>query len=679
MEQNKPLNSPADRPDDGYTKFSESLGRRFFDFASTGMPLFTTNATGLFDLFLNNLPPEARQHYTCRSCRNFVERHGGLVAMDEKGEIVSVLWEGSIVPAFFQNAVREMRKAVLKSEVTGVFLSDQAVLGNPITGIWQHMSAALPMSTIKSNAHQIMAQKAQDRETLINGLTTFPIELIDKAITLLQAEALDRPERFLEIAQWARDIHAKLAAAKNSRRRDNILWMAAATDIKEYCHLKNTVIASLLEDLAKNVPTDTAIRRFNEKVSTTNYQRSTAPPTAGGIRAAEKFVEERGLAGSLRRRYAKRDEIPEFVWKPKATFEEPKTTSTGVFGHLTPKNHTITPDGMNLPNTVMTLDKFRRTVLPTAEHIEVRTDNPDRFMGIVTAADPDAPNMLQWNNTFSHYYHSGVDMEIKRRVESAGGQYEGNEIRCSIIWEGENDLDLHCITPWGDHIYYSDKRRRCGGWLDVDANGIDGSMNHPVENIRWSLGKAQSGHYRFYTHQYNNRERIKVTPFKAELKVNGQVFVHYGEAGNTGWQQDVFVFNYVKGQVPTISNANSSTPAADWNVPMNQFVPVTAIVNSPNLWGAEPQIRSGQHAFFLLDGCRDLSEGKGRGFFNEHLKSEFREIRKTLELYTANTPIEGAEDASACGVGYSKDSAGEMTLRVTANGATRLITIDRWD
>ena len=83
--------------------------------------------------------------------------------------------------------------------------------------------------------------------------------------------------------------------------------------------------------------------------------------------------------------------------------------------------------------------------------------------------------------------------------------------------------------------------------------------------------------------------------------------------------------------------------------------------------------------FFLLEGCKDLSEGKGRGFFTEMLKPELHEIRKTLEAYTKDTPIEDIDKASACGIGYSKDSEWDLTLKVTSNGSTRIVKIDRFD
>lgn len=660
-----------------YVEFLESV-ENHFNFIS-GTPLFKTNVEGLYELFLDNLPQLARQHYTCRACKHFIERFGGLVTIMENGVVKSAIWHEE-VPIFFQKSVKAMKKAVERARVTDVFISDERVLGTPITGQWKHLSVKLPISKVNrsrlKNASQMMAEKREDFRILIGGLLEYPIDTVEQALALLQSETLYRSDKVLGVAEFLKDLHTKRANAKNSQLRDNITWLAVAKAPTGYCHVKSSMIGTLLEDINDGLSTTSISRRFAEKMSPSNYMRSQSTPTENTILQAERTVEKLGIANSLGRRYARFEEVPEFLWKGTERGLRRKTVAieetSGVFGHLTPKKS----NNIDLPSTVMTFEKFKRTLLPSADKIEVKVDNTNRLMALVTALDENAENILQWNNTFSWYYHGGIDGEIKRRVESAGGRYDNNEIRVSLIWEGYTDLDLHCITPRGEHIGFSHKRGRCGGWLDIDMNGGSHRDASPVENIRWS-SNAPQGHYKFYVHNYQERGKGS-TPFTVELEINGKTYTHHGVASGTGFEHTVFSFDYRKGEQLTIKNGNYTSDGA-WNISTNDFVGVKGITTSPNLWGNNNVEHAGTHIFFLLDECKDLEEGKGRGFFNEMLKPELREIRKTLELYTANTPIEDVDIASACGVGYTKDNEWNLIVRVTSGNSTRLVKIDRWD
>ncbi|WCF11550.1 hypothetical protein NDS46_31835 (plasmid) [Paenibacillus thiaminolyticus] len=667
-----------DNSNDQYPRFSESIKERFAKYSDR--PLFTTDNEDLFTLFLDYLPKEARQHYTCSCCRHFVNRFGGLVSISEDGEITSVMWDEDGTPDFFVESVKAMKKAVLNSRVTGVFISSDKVLGYPTSGGWEHMSVALPAEKVfrprLKTASQEIAEKNEDFRMLFSGLVEYPLDAVEQALTLLKSESLYRGERFVGVAEFLQGLHIKRKHAKNSHHRENILWLAAATAPSGFCHVKSSMIGSLLDDIVDGLPIYSICRKFSEKMNPFNYMRAQVAPSQGNIQQAEKIVEKLGIANSLKRRYATIGEIPHFIWKKSESMNETSENS-GVFSHITPKENKASSSKMGLPSTVMTWDKFQRTELPTAESIEIKVDNPNRLMALVTASDITAPNILQWDNTFSWYYHGGIDGEIKRRVENAGGRYEGNEIRCSLIWEGYTDLDLHCITPRGEHIYYGNKRS-CNGWLDIDMNGGSHRDSSPVENIRWSEGCAPGGKYQFYVHNYCERGKGR-TPFKVELEVNGKIYSYHGVAGGQEYRQDLFVFNYAKGLHPEIINSNSYSSDDAWSLPLNSFVKVNGVTTSPNLWGEEKATHTGHHIFFLLDGCKDLSLGKGRGFFVETLKPELREIRKTLEAYTATTPIENGDKASACGVGYSRDSEWDLTLRVNAKNSTRIIKIDRWD
>lgn len=663
---------------DSYSEFEEGLKISFNKAISGGKKLFKTNVENLYEIYINNLPERSRQHYTCHACRHFINRFGGLVTIDEDGVMDSVMWDEQNTPPFFVQAVSALKQVVLNSKVNGVFIPDSKILGTPRTGEWTHLSVDLPKEmihrTVLKNAYQTMAEKREDFRMLTNALLDYSVDTVNQALVLLQSETLYRSQRVLGVAEWFKTLQNKWNNTHTSDQKTNLVWLAVATAPAGFCHIRSSMIGTLLDDIKEGMSARVVAARFAEKMNPSNYMRSQSAPSANAIMEAEKIVEKLGIANSLQRRYATYEEIPTFLWQNCGEAKAVQQQPSGVFGHLVPKKQSASV--MNLPTKVMTWEKFQRTVLPTAENIEVLIDNSSRFMALVTSVDETAENILQWDNTFSWYYHGGIDGEIRRRVEEAGGRYENNEIRVSLIWEGYTDLDLHCITPKGEHIYYGHKNDTCRGYLDVDANGGRAQTLTPVENIRWA-NNAPEGRYRFYVHNYQERGK-GTTPYKVELEVNGQIYAFNGVASSTGYKEDVFVFDYLRGKQPTIKSASDSSYDS-WGVQTNSFVKVKGITTSPNLWCEKPIPQSGTHIFFLLEGVKDTSEGKGRGFFNETLKSELREIRKTLEAYTANTPIQGADEATGCGVGYMKDNEWNLTVKVTSGNVAQVIKIDRWD
>jgi hypothetical protein len=667
------------RGNDGYQEFLVSIQEQFENLISQyGKKLLKADINGnLFEIYLENLPEDARQHYNCSACKKFVDKYGCLVAVKEDGSLESAVWNSNS-PKFFAKSVGAMKQMVENSVVNAAFVTNTVTLGIPKTGIWSHMNLILPLDMVKTsrlkNANQMEAEKLEEFRMLMGAVQDYSLDIANQVVELLSSDTMYRSDRVLGIAAWFKEVCSVYEAEKDRRKRLNLIWKAVADAPQGFCHVKSSMIGTLLEDIASGMDYQIICNRFAEKMNPANYMRSKSAPTVGGIDQAEKIVAKLGIANSLKRRYAAFDEIPFFIWKnncDKAKTEKKKIGE--IFKNIIPKDDKIAKPV--IPNTVMTWDKFQRTILPSTESIEVKIDNPDRLMALVTAADEDSENILQWDNSFSWYYHGGIDGEIKRRVEEAGGRYENNEIRCSLIWEGGTDLDIHCLTPDNFHIYYANKADKRNGWLDVDANGGSITTYQPVENIRWA-SNAPQGHYIFYVNNYQQRDR-QFNWFKVELEVNGQKYTYNGTANDTGWKESVFEFDYRNGQVLKMRSA--AEQGNSWNLDTNKFIKVNGITTSPNLWGVNPKEYIGNHIFFMLEDCKDLSEGKGRGFFNETLKPELREIRKTLEAYTANTSIEGIDKASACGIGFSKDNQWNLIVKVTTPNSTRLIKIDRFD
>lgn len=415
-----------------YQQWLALVGARL---ATVDGPLFTTKAAGLFDAFLAKLPEPRRQHYRCNACRRFVDTYGGLVTVAEDGTSTPVFWDADTAPPFFAEAVEELERHVRRAYVDGVFLSKDAPLGTsanwgkPSPGaaaldvaaavsdpkvLWRHLSATLPERLVYRGAlltaGQAMAAKREDHKTLIAALSAYLPSVVRQAVTLLKTDALYRSEKVLGAAEWLLALHEARNAAMSARDINGVTWLAVATAPTGFCHIKSTMIGTLLDDLAAGLPFEQVKRRFDEKMNPLAYQRTQAPPAAGNVAEAERVFEKLGLAPALERRFARLDEI-QTVWVEPASKAEP--TKGGVFGHLATKESVAKapPPLTGVPPTVVTWEKFARIALPSAARLELLVPDMDAFCAYVTAVNPEAPPILQWDaldhrNPVSWYLYS---------------------------------------------------------------------------------------------------------------------------------------------------------------------------------------------------------------------------------------------------------------------------------
>jgi hypothetical protein len=359
-------------------------------------PIFRTNVEGLFDKFLDNLPSD-RQHYTCKCCRLFVEKYGGLVQINDEGLLMPILWNGEY-PGFFQNAASEMWSAVAKSSVTSIFINAENTWGKPQTGDWTHMHAfpTFVHEHPTKTAFQLEAEKTQDFGILKHGLHDYPIVLAAQALRILEApDALPSAVKCLGVAKWFHDIHQKLVAIRNQRHRDHIIWSAVATAPPGWCHVRSSMISTLLDDLKAGKSFDEIKRGWTKKIQPDQYMRPQAPPSDAAIAAAEKIFQKLEAAGSLARRFARIEETVRY-WNPVAEFKGANPAATGVFQHL--KSQPTNPcKDIELPPVTMTWARFRAEVLPHALEISVRAPSRGSYYGLVTAVNMDAPPIIQWD------------------------------------------------------------------------------------------------------------------------------------------------------------------------------------------------------------------------------------------------------------------------------------------
>lgn len=389
--------------DQGYEKFLGELQKRFTANIKDGAePLFTTDADPdkLWESYLEVFPPELRQHYNCHACRHFIKRYAGLVTIDDMGRTKAAILDSGL--GVYELAIDGMLRIVRKAKVTGIFLSSVPVLGEPVTGVWRHIAVQLPPSMLHQRmtltANQMMSERHEDFLNVIRALTEYKLPMLETALTLLKTDSLYRSEKVIGPAQWLHDL--QLAKA-TSHHQSNSVWRAVAVAPSGFCHPRASMVGTLLDDIAAGMLFEDVSRRFKAKMHPLLYQRPQAPPSAGTIAQAEKVMATLGAAGSLQRRFARIEDIP-LLWRPWVT-ESAKPA--GVFGHL----RTKADPQMDIPAITMTWEKFSRTVIPIAEKIDFYARATlDHYAALVTAVDPKAPLIFQWDNAVSWYvWHGG--------------------------------------------------------------------------------------------------------------------------------------------------------------------------------------------------------------------------------------------------------------------------------
>lgn len=69
------------------------------------------------------------------------------------------------------------------------------------------------------------------------------------------------------------------------------------------------------------------------------------------------------------------------------------------------------------------------------------------------------PILPTYEQAISNLTNEVVSLRMNRENVNSG------ELHIALIWNDIADLDIHVITPRGEHIYYGHKESICGGWM----------------------------------------------------------------------------------------------------------------------------------------------------------------------------------------------------------------------
>lgn len=410
--------------EEAYRRLAQHVRDRL---AAHSGPLFTTDVDpeALWAAYLGGLPDERRQHYTCTECRRFVKRFGGLVTVEDTNwkDVRSLLWSYEpTLPPFFARGVERMRRIVSESKITGVFYVSSSACGTRQTfdlktgATWSHLSgdlsaacSSLSVSRLKT-CEQASAEKLEEFGMLKRSLADYSNGEADEAVRVLSAGVLDRSEKALAIAGWF---------AGQFGKSESALWLATAKAPVGFAHVRASVLGTLLDDIKAKLPFADIKRKWDAKLDPLAYMRPQAAPAAGAVKRAEDLVARMCIERSLQRRFATLDDVQSFVWRPSY---RPYLKREGVFAGVPIKNDTR---HVTLPPQTLTMAKFLRDVLPSARSLEVGAPRVGNYYGMLAAADPSAPPILQWDeaadrNTCSCYVYSSGSYRENWNLAEAG-------------------------------------------------------------------------------------------------------------------------------------------------------------------------------------------------------------------------------------------------------------------
>lgn len=207
------------------------------------------------------------------------------------------------------------------------------------------------------------------------------------------------------------------------------------------------MVGTLLEDIDAGMHIDEVKRRFTDKMNPTKYQRPQALPSAGNVRQAEKIFAELGLERSMRRRYARFEEVPK-IWEQRRSSTPIKPG--GIFSDIETKvsKKTAPPKPTNTTPQPITWVKFAYTVLPKALKVEAYIFGRTGFFGLTTAVHADAPPILQWDseefrNPFAQYFYSTGSMPSQWGLRSSEYVNVPGIILKPSMWYGEDRFPHH--------------------------------------------------------------------------------------------------------------------------------------------------------------------------------------------------------------------------------------------
>lgn len=642
-----------------FIQFSKAVHERFVEMSKR--ELFVVQIEDPFVHYLSYYPEgtnplfRKRTVHDCSCCKNFIKNVGCLVNIVD-GKIVTV-WDDLDIPEPYKTVADKMSVLIKSFKIETVFRTKERKYGNQYN-----------YDNVTNERHDHFYAEIDNRHHSLEPATRRGeleaiFQVMKRGLTEIKLHDLESVQAMINENQLYRGEEHKPAVVGFS---DLLLLSQLADDLDLFvwenlhdrnARFRNTVIGTLLVDLAEGKDLDQAVKSFETKVAPANYKRPTAVITQKMVENAVQTLTDLGLGGAIYRRYARLSDVSVrdvlFVDN-----ESQSKMKGGIAALLEGSVVKSTPDLKNAAK--VSADYFVGGILPETKSLEVFVQNSHagNFVSLTAAESDCGEQLFKWNNGFAWSYAGDVADSVKQRVKAAGGNVNA-KLRVSLAWSNGDDLDVHCLPPNRKEIYFGDKQ----GILDVDMNARGPQSRNPVENL--AFNRLEDGVYKVWVNQFNRRESEDFG-FTIEVEFNGVVSqFSYDKMMKTG--ENVSCFNLItkKGALENIECLGAlkgGTYSQDkWGVKTETLVPVNLVTWSPNHWGDEKV--GNKHLIFALKNCKNPEAT--RGFYNEFLRGDLDKHRKVFEVLSAKSKCKFADDQIS-GLGFT--SARGDSVTVVVNG-----------
>lgn len=634
-----------------------------------------------------------RTHHDCNTCKQFIRRVGNVVRINIDFSLTTV-WDVTIPGEPEYQKVADILSEYVKSltvkdfftteEKTAGIKSNKVLLDNGKTHTFNHFfTGAIPNTFYRrGKAAQVRGLKRENYEVFKRGMDELTLESAEIVCDLISQNSLYRGKEFVgQVKDFIADktLYDKL---NTQTEKDHHCWLINKKGIR------NTVIGQLLIDLSEGKELEAAVKSYEKMVAPSNYKRPTALVTKGMLENAKNDLEESGYMDSLQRRFMNESDLS----VNDILFKDTNKRSLGLLDDIidsAPKNKK--QQNFDKVETVP-FETFIKDILPTSKSIELFVENRHQLnlMSLITAEDKSSKELFKWNNHESWTYNGEMaDSGLSTRASELGGRVDGCA-RFTHSWNydhrkpNQSLMDLHVFAPGTDFSF--DKGNRYSklnkhdmyptnlyrvGWnkrtntnlgAEQDVDFTREPLNEvPVENITFNdKSKLRYGKYYFAIHNWSLRHPTK-SGFRCEIALGNEVYEYEYEKplDNKEWVYVAVATLDKDGWSIEHLIPEKSISRDIWGIQTNKFVKVTHSMLSPNYWGENNT--GNKHLFFILDKCTNPTDA--RGFYNEYLKPELNDIRKSLDLFASKLRVPH-EQNQLSGVGFSETVSNEFIVKV---------------